>query len=331
MRARLALFILSAGMNCFSVFAAPTHAQKLHPYRCTAADEEKTDSPDEKTGYPPIILHDLKFDGKLTIPESDLHEYVSSVMQRKLYADPEWFDRIAEEARGVWQNQGYFKVLIDPEPQIFSLDSAAEHAFLTIHVEEGPKFWLKDIRFRKADLDSDAPDSDSPSRPTLRRRSHQPTEQEFIATAKPAPVFPAEQLRKLIPLQDGDVLNTEKIREGLDAIKELYGANGYINFVTTPNTAIDDKEKRVSIMMELDEDKQFRIAKIETRNNDFALDQALQNEFPPGSIFEVDRWNQTIKKLLPGLSPENIELHKHQSNGTVDLMVDTRPCSPMKQ
>ena len=162
MRAGPAFFV-ATGITCLLLFPASVNAQRSHD-PC-AGEKEREDS------YPPIVLHDLKFDGKLTIPESDLQEFISDVMQRKLYADPEWFDRIAEEARGLWQNRGYFKVLLDdPEPQIFSIDSAGHHAFLTIRVTEGPKYRLKDIHFRKGDVaESDLETADA--RPALRKKT----------------------------------------------------------------------------------------------------------------------------------------------------------------
>ena len=57
----------------------------------------------------------------------------------------------------------------DPEPQIFSIDSAGHHAFLTIRVTEGPKYRLKDIHFRKGDVaESDLETADA--RPALRKK-----------------------------------------------------------------------------------------------------------------------------------------------------------------
>ena len=208
MRAGPAFFV-ATGITCLLLLPASVNAQRSHD-PC-AAEKEREDS------YPPLVLHDLKFEGKFTIPESDLQEFISDVMQRKLYADPEWFDRIAEEARGLWQDRGYFKVLIgDPEVQIFSIDSAGHHAFLTIRVTEGPKYWLKDIHFRKGDGgESDSETADA--RPTLRKKNASPDQTPARANARLA--FPDEELRRLVPLQDGDVLRVDQVRGGLDALK----------------------------------------------------------------------------------------------------------------
>jgi outer membrane protein assembly factor BamA len=209
MRARPAFFV-AIGITWLLLLPAPVDSQRSH---------DPCERGAEKDIYPPIVLHDLKFDGKLTIPESDLQEFVSNVMHRKLNADPEWFDEIAEEARGLWQNRGYFKVLLDdPEPQISSIDSSGHHAFLTIRVTEGPKYWLKDIRFRKGDFaESDRETADE--RPVL-RKEHSAADQNQ-SNASPPLAFSDEELRRLIPLQNGDILRVDQIREGLDALKQL--------------------------------------------------------------------------------------------------------------
>ena len=313
-------FVVAIGITCLLLLPAPIDAQRSHD-PCTRETEKGRED-----AYPPIILHDLKFEGKFTIPESDLQEFVSDVMHRKFYADPEWFDEIAEEARGLWQNRGYFKVLMDdPEAQIFSIDSAGHHAFLTIRVTEGPKYWLKDIRFRKGDLaESDRETADE--RPALRKKHSAPDQTQ--SNASPRLALSDEELRRLIPLQDGDILRVDQIREGLDALKKLYGAYGYINFVASPITEVNDEDRRVSITMELDEGKPFHIGRVGTQNHDPALDRALQQAFPSGTLFSNDVWEAGIKTLLPNFLPEQASLRKDEANGTVDITVETRTCPP---
>src|ERR1700722_4266344 len=42
--------------------------------------------------------------------------------------------------------------------------------------------------------------------------------------------FPTQQLRDLFPIERGEIFSREKIAEGLEALRRLYGAEGYINF-----------------------------------------------------------------------------------------------------
>jgi outer membrane protein assembly factor BamA len=212
----------------------------------------------------------------------------------------------------------------DPEPQIFSIDSAGHHAFLTIHVTEGPKYRLKDIHFRKGDFaESDLETADA--RPALRKKRSSPD--QTPVSANPRLAFPDEELRRLVPLQDGDILRVDQIREGLDALKKLYGAYGYINLVVIPNTEVNDEKRLVSITMELDEGKPFRIGRVESQNHDPALDRALQQAFPSGTLFSNDAWEAGIKTLLPNFLAQQASLRKDEANGTVDITIDTRTCA----
>jgi len=92
---------------------------------------------------------------------------------------------------------------------------------VTVAVEEGPRYYLREIRFRNA-------------------------------TA-----FPPERLRAAFPIETGEVFNTEKIREGIQNLHKLYDSQGYITFTPVPDTAIDDSRRTVDVTLYLDEGKLF--------------------------------------------------------------------------
>ena len=94
----------------------------------------------------------------------------------------------------------------------------------------------------------------------------------------------------------------------------------------TPITEVNDEERRVSITMELDEGKPFRIGRVGTQNHDPTLDRALQKAFPSGTLFSSDAWETGTKTLLPNFLPERASLRKDEANGTVDITIETRPC-----
>jgi outer membrane protein assembly factor BamA len=111
------------------------------------------------------------------------------------------------------------------------------HVSVTAHVEEGLQYRLGTIQFRSSNLD--------------------------VPLA-----FGAEELRKQIPMNEGDVFSAAKIRASLDALNHSYRSNGYIDFVAEPLIDVDDSHQRISLIMELDQQKQFRLGKIEV----FGLD-----------------------------------------------------------
>jgi outer membrane protein assembly factor BamA len=149
MRVGVSLLFALAWSTCSTV-SSPLRAQTTTlPSRCIA----QTD-PDEEADRRRVIIQDVSFDGGASLPEADRVQLVSSLRQEKLYDQTRWIDRIEELARDAWLNEGYFQIKVTPEAQILSVDAEGQHVFVTLHIDEGNKFWLKEIRFQKGD---DAP------------------------------------------------------------------------------------------------------------------------------------------------------------------------------
>ena len=127
-------------------------------------------------------------------------------------------------------------------------------------------------------------------------------------------------------MQEGDVFNVIKIRESLDAMKRRYGENGYINFVATPNTEVDDSTRRISLIFELDQGKQFRIATVDVHGLDPGREATLLSKLHPGDFFRNSVVADAVLSLAPGLSDEDLQksfsLRKNEKSGTVTITVD---------
>ncbi len=261
-----------------------------------------TDELNELTGkkvYPKIIIDDVKFEGPARLPDSGQEQaIITELKHHEFDAGLDWLSEILEvPIRGAWQDHGFFKANATGQTEVVSEDSAYKHVVIRIHVDEGLQYRLGDVRFRESD----------PVRPL---------------------VFAPEELRKLIPVQEGDVFNTTKIRESLDAIKKLYGSHGYINCVATPVTDADDATQRVSLIMELDEGKQFHVRKIEVFGLKPSKAAMLMSSVKPGDVFQYSLVEAFVKANLPGFldvtSSEVLDLRKDQKAGTVDIVVDFR-------
>jgi hypothetical protein len=264
---------------------------------CVSPDELK-----EITGkkvYSKIIVDDVKFDSPVHLPDSNEEpEIISELKQHMFDRGSDGLDEILEVGiRYAWLNQGYFKVMATGQTQIVSSNSTYEHAVITIHVDPGQQYRLGDVRLRESD----------PEQPLA---------------------FAPEELRKLIPLQEGDIFNVTKIRESLDAMRRLYDSNGYINFVATPITDVDDAALRISLVMELSEGKQFRVRKVEVFGIKPSKAAMLTSRVKPGDVFQYSLVEAFVKENLPGFlnvtSSEVLDLRKDQKAGKVDIVIDFR-------
>jgi len=102
------------------------------------------------------------------------------------------------------------------------------HVLVTIQLNEGKQKRLKGIAFR------------------------------FVATQPSGPSFDTASLRKLIPLNDGEVYNRNKFYSGLDAVMQAYQDRGFVDFTSNVESQVDDATQTVEFVVELSEGKQYR-------------------------------------------------------------------------
>ena len=249
--------------------------------------------------FPKVIVDSVVFDGPTSLPASIQEQLVADLKEHAaLSSGSEWLEDWNEAAvRGAWQDQGFFKMTSTAKAQIVSSDASEQHVSVIVHVDEGMRYRLRDIRFRKS---SDGWSSGN----------------EVLA-------FPPEELRKRVPLTEGELFRANQIREGLDSLKKLYGSYGYLNFVTVPITEVDDRNGMISLILELDEGKQFRVRTVEVQGLDPQTKGALKWRLQPGDLFNYEFFKDFFtdnENILPsGASPLNAELSKNEKSGTVDI------------
>jgi len=252
-----------------------------------------------------IVIDDVRFDQPTRMPDSVRERVVAELKLRMFEADSGWLEEIENVSiRGAWLDAGFFKVAPTATVQVISVDPAVRHVLLTVHLDEGLQYRLGDVRFRSSD-------------PTVPL------------------VFSNEELRKLLQMREGDLLSADKIREALDAMKQLYGSHGYIDFVASPLTNIDDERGRVSLTIEVDQQKQFRFGKIEVFGLDPQTENVLKSTLKPSDIYS-DRIVQNFLKeqkssLPPDASFEDIEFHRNVRADTVDLRFNFQTCPQLQR
>jgi outer membrane protein insertion porin family len=137
-------------------------------------------------------------------------EQVRALLVGKTF-DAEHLDFPQELLRGALQDMGYFKAQVG-KPKISPLQAGENPpVLLSFSVSAGVRFHAGEISVTGA------------------------------KTATP------EELRRLIPLETGAIFSVSKIRKGLEAIRQWYASEGFINTVININQTISDDAKTVSI------------------------------------------------------------------------------------
>lgn len=301
--------VLLAGFHAL-LFAALLRAQALplEPPPCLPL----LPSPEFKaeTGqqiYPPSIS--IEFKGMHDLPETDqltssirtcFLQAISGYVGRGFFPSQAAATSITDLVRLFLQDRGYYKAEVN-----VGIGNTSNKLFrVYVHLDEGPQYRLKDIHLRSSDPDTPL-------------------------------AFPRDQLRALLPLKDGDIFTTKAIRDGLAALRLAYSSRGYIDVTSQPLTEIDDASRQISLTLEIDQEQQFRIGKIEIIGLKPKLEKALRSQIKPGDVFNPGAINEFYahykSALPPDASPKDVSVKPDHETHTASLVFDFRPCPPSEK
>jgi len=296
---------------------------------------------------PKVVIDSVVFDGPMSLSSSVRDRLVAELKEHAAHSAgtrwlEEWNEVVVKDA---WRDEGFFKMTSIAKAQIISSDATEQHVSVTVHVDEGMQYRLRDIRFGKepqivpADADGMQPDSDEAADSTPPSSNEGPDNSRHTVILTPVKiefpefhdtehlnadlVFPSQELRKHFPLNDGDVLDASKIKEGLGDLIRLYQSRGYIDFAATPETITDDKNAMISLVMVLVEGKQFRVGKVVAYNLDPEREGKLKSLIQLGDIYNSELFGEFFHKNHLFISV----LLQNYDNGTIDLQFGypTRP------
>jgi outer membrane protein assembly factor BamA len=254
---------------------------------------------DEPPSGPEISISNVTFSGFIQMPISDQQEIADSI-KRQRYSYP--LDGVVEEAlervKAGWQNHGYFKTGATGDAKRLTTSTTSIEIALFVHVEENAQYRLGEITFKNNKVLSDA-----------------------------------AKLRDLFPIKDAEVFSREKIAEGLENLRKVYGEYGYINYTGVPATTFDDEKKVAHLEIDVDEGKQFLVSGVEIEGLDEPARQKVLRDLllKPGQVYNSRLWERSLLKmasLFPGCECRPSQpLHLDEGTGTVAVTLDFRPCS----
>ncbi len=216
--------------------------------------------------------------------------------------------------RGLYQDNGYFKVLVkDPVTETVDVNrgglpgplplvgrKSGKSTNITIPIEEGERFRMGKLFIRNADPDKGLS-------------------------------LKVEYLQQVFPLKEGDIFGVDKVRKALENYRKLYGEFGYIDFTATPITELDEANKTVNLTLEFDEQKQFFIRHIEFTGNVTTRDKVIRRELllDEGDLFNNRLWEVSILRLnqldyFEPIKPESAEIKRNIKEGTVDISLKVK-------
>jgi outer membrane protein insertion porin family len=256
------------------------------------------------------IIRTMKHDRPISIPL-----YITDIpIWSKTFDRPKLDEDLEVGVRGLYQNHGYFKAVVDVKSlKTVTLDRGgiplpvpgigADHGKatnITISVEEGAQYRMGKLVFRSADPDQGL-------------------------------IFKPEFLARVFPLKPGDIFDADKIRKSLDEYRKLYGDYGYIDFNADPSFDINDDKKVINLTMQFDQQKQFFVRRIEFSGNTTTRDKVIRRELllDEGQVFSNRLWELSLLRLnqlgyFDPIKPENADLKRDVKKGTVDIRLKVK-------
>ena len=251
------------------------------------------------------IIRTMKNDRPYGIPLGITYIPVMS----KTFDRPKLDEDLEVGVRGLYQDHGYFKVVVDVK-QLKTVDvhggvplignRNGKETNIVISVEEGEQFRMGKLTFRSSDPDQGL-------------------------------IFKPEILARAFPLKEGDIFDADKIRKSLDGFRKLYGEYGYIDFSAEPDFDVQDAKKTVNLTLVFDQQKQFFVRRIEFSGNTTTRDKVIRRELllDEGQVFNNRYWELSLLRLnqlgyFDTIKPENAELKKNVKNGTVDIRLKVK-------
>jgi len=228
------------------------------------------------------------------------HEYdecsnwVNDLQSRVLRAENEaWPER---------ESEGYMDFAVSVEWKAVSRSSSPLHIAVTIRVYEGRQKPLSEIEFRTVGIYSVPP----------------------VIT----PIIPAAELRRMIPLRDGEAFRPDKLHDGLLVIARAYGRRSFIDCSITSHTDVDQTGEAVRITLDLDEGPRYTVGTVNVAGLDAELTATLRSQIAEGDPVNpalIEKFYTANRARLPeGASPQNVVWQRDKGRAVVDLSFDFR-------
>jgi hypothetical protein len=275
------------------------------------------------------VIDSLQIQGGIKVPVSVTQNLIEQLKKQRirLRVDPDWLAELKDiTVKGAWTDEGFLEAEVSGDSQLLYSDSVTQHYYVSLHVNEGAQYRLDTIRFRKLLPRWSSSDLAEATNNQGESDSSDETQRSAIGE-EDRPFFSDEELRKQIPLLDGEIFRTDKILEGIENLKKLYGSHGFVDFAAAPTTDLDKNTNTASLMLYLDEEQQYRIGKIQVIGLDSATQARLSWVQKPGEIYDdnkIPRFFEINEHLLP--HNYSVQTDRDLDMTGMDITFDFRPC-----
>jgi len=252
-----------------------------------------------------FVVDDLRIDGDVRDVDAARARILQTLQGHEYERHRRSLDEIGAKIQADFEDRGYFKVTLDDlhgQP----VDSEKRRMLVIVHISEGEQYRAGKISIV----------SDEQAHPLL---------------------ISEDELRQQFHLHIGDLFSARQVRKGLEGMRQLYLAHGYLDMTATPEFSIDARSNSISTIWHVNQGNQYHVGNFDVRGLDDRTTALLKTQMRPGSIF-----NQTLAKQLYGQGKaalgaslafdsfdDVVSLTPHIETGTVDVLFDFSSAAPV--
>lgn len=178
-----------------------------------------------------------------------------SFMQKEKSYKKETFERDIQILNYFYYNEGFIQVFID-QPEVF-ISPDKRFIYITIHITEGNRFKVGDIKFTGNLL------------------------------------FSQKHFQDITQTKSGEFFSYHKLQEDLKTLQREYGDLGYAFVNPIPYTSVREKEKLVNINFKIEKGQKAYINEIHILGNSKTRDKVIRREL---RIQEGELYHETRKQ-----------------------------------
>jgi outer membrane protein assembly factor BamA len=252
--------------------------------------------------HPKVVIEEVELEGSL-LPKAAQEQLVSSLKEREWEEGSEWVADlekivVSAEYEG-WpdrENQGYLGFSVGASWKPVWREPGLLHVRVTVKVNEGQPKRLEKIEFRWAE------DHLGP------------------------PLFDSNELRKLVPLKDGEIYNRDKYQAGLSAVAGVYKERGFIDCNIYQSLSVNDENQTVYLVLEISHGHRYYWGNVRVIGLSPELETILRARLAKDSVVNpklIEDFYQEYKSLLPaGAAPETVEGRRNEALAILDMTFD---------
>lgn len=112
-------------------------------------------------------------------------------------------------------------------------------------------------------------------------------------------LFQPELVLPIFKIREGEIYSEKKLKKGFEKLRDAYGAQGYFQYTGFTKRTPNPDKKTVDLVLDINEDKQYFVGKINFAGNDSTRDKVIRREvyLTEGDVFNTELLKLSIRRI----------------------------------